>query len=220
LAIAVDVINLLGTAATALMAAVIGGLFVLVGTNRTLTSTSKEAAAQRDADRRAADTQYERELLSRGADRLLDALWTKERELCAALNTCREQVTAGVEPSTSDPALVELGRLDLAVYQDMIVSLPFVHDAEPRERLRSAAQMVNDCYNLRGGSTPDTVKGGTVESIGRAMIEVQAYFKWLRWNLVCALRGDPLPPAVEMPKVRRAEGGTGWTIPPGVPPWT
>ena len=28
--------------------------------------------------------------------------------------------------------------------------------------MRSAAQIVNDCYNIRAGSSPNTVKGGTV----------------------------------------------------------
>lgn len=54
----------------------------------------------------------------------------------------------------------------------------------------------------------------------RAMIEVQAYFKWLRWNLACALLGDELPEATQMPNVRRPDGGSMWMIPPGVPSWT
>src|ERR1700728_668251 len=44
----------------------------------------------------------------------------------------------------------------------MISSLPFIHDKSLRERMRSAAQIVNDCYNIRAGSSPNTVKGGTV----------------------------------------------------------
>lgn len=208
------------TAAAALVAAVVGGLFVLWAARQSLLSAAEESQNQRTADRASADEQYRRELLSKAADRLLDALWTKERELCEALHQCRVEVEEGVEPSADDPAFKELGRLDLAVYQDMITALPFIQDQELRERMRSAAQMVNDCYNIRAGSRPDAAKGGTVTMYGRAMIEVQAYFKWLRWNLALALQGEELPRAVEMPDVRRAEGGSGWSLPAGVPQWT
>jgi hypothetical protein len=208
------------TAAAALLAAIIGGLFVLFASKQSLETAAEEAAKQRSSDREAAELQFSRQLLSQGADRLLDALWTKERELCEALNMCRVAIEQGTGVSVNDESIVELGRLDLAVYQDMIGSLPFIRDHELRERMRSAAQMVNDCYNIRAGSSPDTVNGGTVQSIGRAMIEVQAYFKWLRWNLVCALEGEPLPPRVEMPNVRRPEDSPSWSMPSGVPPWT
>jgi hypothetical protein len=59
-----------------------------------------------------------------------------------------------------------------------------------------------------------------IESVGRAMIEVQAYFRWLRWNLVCALEGNPLPPEVNMPNIKRAEGRPMWSAPSEVPRWT
>jgi len=208
------------TIAGAFLAAVIGGLFVLGGTKWTLSSAANQAAAERADQRRAADEQYRRELLSRAADRLLDALWSKERELCEALGQCRVEVEQGIPVTPDDPALKELGRLDLAVYADMISSLPFIYDKDLRERMRSAAQMVNDCYNIRAGSTPEVPKGGTVAIYGRAMVEVQAYFKWLRWNLTRALQGDKLPPPVEMPNVRRGESVPAWSPPPGVPQWT
>lgn len=208
------------TVAAALVAAIVGGVFVLLAAKQSLSSSVSEAKAQREAGREAADQQFRRELLSKAADRLLDALWTKERELCEALHQCRVEVEQGLAVSVDDPALKELGRLDLAVYQDMISSLPFIHDKKLRERMRSAAQMVNDCYNIRAGSSPDTVEGGTVATYGRAMIEVQTYFKWLRWNLALALQGEPLPPSIEMPQVRRPENTPGWSPPPGIPQWT
>lgn len=55
----------------------------------------------------------------------------------------------------SDMMRFKLGRLDLAVYQDKISSLPFIYDKNLRERMRSAVQMVNNCYNIRAGSSPD-----------------------------------------------------------------
>ena len=216
----IDWVNTLVAALAVLVAAVLGGIFVLVATKRTLDVTISDAATQREEDRTAAELQYQRQLLAQAADRLLDALWTKERELCDALNSCREEIEKGLTVAPGDPALQRLGELDLAVYEDLIASLPFVHDPELRERLRTAGQVVNDGYNIRGGSAPGTAPGGTVESIGRAMIEVQAYFKWLRWNLVCALRGDALPAAMEMPNVRRPVGGQVWSTPSFVPPWT
>lgn len=208
------------TAVAALAAAVIGGVFVLLAARQSLRSAAREAKEQRDLDREAADQQFRRELLSKATDRLLDVLWTKERELCAALDLCRNEIEQGVAVSVDDPALQELGRLDLAVYADMISSLPFIHDKDLRERMRSAAQMVNNCYNIRAGSRPDTTQGGTVAIYTRAMLEVQAYFKWLRWNLALALQGDPLPAPVEMPDVRRPEGEPTWTPPTGIPGWT
>ncbi len=218
--IATDWVGTAITAVAALLAAIVGGVFVLLTAKDSLLSATKEAKTQRDADREAANQQFRRELLSKATDRLLDALWTKERELCEALHQCRVAAQHGQVTSPDDPALKELGRLELAVYQDMISSLPFIHDKDLRERMRSAAQMVNDCYNLRAVSTPDTVDGGSVAVYERAMIEVQAYFKWLRWNLALALQGDPLPPLVKMPQVRRPENETAWLPPPGIPPWT
>jgi len=216
-----DWVNTLVTALVALASAGLGGWFVLVAAKRSLIAGSAEAAEQRASDRAEAELQYRRQLLSMSSDRLLDALWTKERELCDALHLCRLAAAAGDEVSVDDPGLQTLGRLDLAVNLDMIKSLPFIHDPELQERMRSAAKMVNDCYAIRGGSTPDTPHGGDVGMFERAMVEVQAYFKWLRWNLSCALRGEPLPPPVDVPNVRRPPNEGGLFFPaPNVPPWT
>lgn len=215
-----DWVSTLITALAAFVAAVVGGIFVLLAANRSFNAASLLATHQRNAERDAAELQYSRQLLVQAAERLLDALWSKERELCDALNLCREEISAGRDVSLTDPATSALGKIDLAINRDLIGSLPFVRDDVLRERLRTAGQMVNDCYNLRAGSSPDTVKGGTIESLGRAMIEVQAYFRWLRWNLVCALEGQPLPPEVDMPNIKRAEGGAMWSAPSEVPRWT
>lgn len=208
------------TLGAAFLGAIVGGGFVIWGTKRTLSSAAEAANEDRAEQRRVADEQYQRELLSRAADRLLDALWAKERELCEVLHQCRVEVEQGIPVTPDDAALKELGRLDLAVYADMISSLPFIHDGDLRKRMRSAAKMVNDCYNIRAGSTPEIAHGGTVAVYERAMIDVQAYFKWLRWNLTAALQGDELPPPVDMPNVRRPEAVPAWSPPHGVPQWT
>lgn len=57
--------------------------------------------------------------------------------------------------------------------------------------------------NLRASN-----EGGSWEEFSWAMIEVQAYFKWLRWNLARALQDDPLPDPVIQPNVRRPPIGT------------
>jgi hypothetical protein len=151
------------------------------------------AKAHRSADRDAAAAQYRRELLAQGADRLLDALWSKERELCEALAEARRGINATATRSR-DTSLRALGQLDLAVYRDMITALPFVLDVELRERMRSAARVVNGYFNVQAAN-----EGGTEQEIARAMIEVQSYFKWLRWNPVCALQGEALPPHTDPP---------------------
>jgi hypothetical protein len=96
----------------------------------------------------------------------------------------------GVDVTPNDEALHALGDLDLAIYSDLIRALPFVLDVELRERLRSAGFVVNGCYNLRAGGT-----SGSVNQFERAMIDVQRYFKLLRWNLNMGLQGLELPPA-------------------------
>jgi len=60
---------------------------------------------------------------------------------------------------------------------------------------------VNDCFNLRAAGA-----GASYEQYSGAMVDVQGYFDWLRWNIVCALNGDDLPPALEPPKVRETPG--------------
>jgi hypothetical protein len=156
--------------------------------------------------------QHKRELLARAADRLLDALWVKERQLCDALHMARVASNNGVNVTPDDEALNALGDLDLAIYSDLIRALPFVLDAELRERLRSAGSVVNGCYNLRAGGA-----GGSVDQFERAMIDVQRYFKWLRWNLNMGLQGLELPPAVDILNVRRPQVDMVWELPPGIP---
>lgn len=63
-------------------------------------------------------------------------------------------------------------------------------------------------------------EGGNWEEFSRAMFEVQAYFKWLRWNLTRVLQGDPLPAPVDPPDVRRPLSEVSWKLPVGVPAYT
>jgi hypothetical protein len=174
----------------------------------------RQHAAQEVARRQQAE-QHKRELLAKAADRLLDALWVKERELCDALQVARSASEAGSKVTPDDEALKLLGNLDLAIYSDLIRALPFVLDAELRERLRSGGHVVNGCYNLRGAGT-----GGSPEQFIRAIIEVQRYFKWLRWNLNRGLQGLELPPAVDVLDVRRPQTEMAWQLPADVPDYT
>jgi hypothetical protein len=134
----------------------------------------------------------------------------------------RDTPTKGPSVSTDDESWKLLGELDLAIYNDLICSLPYILDPELRERIRSAGTMANACFNLRAVGP-----GGTDAEFSRAIIEVQRYFKWLRWNLTEALAGAPLPTQVVMPDVRRPidahEDGVRiltWELPPGVPEYT
>lgn len=97
-----------GSAGAALVAAVIGGIFVLIAARQTFMSAANDAKRQRALDRRAAEEQFRRELLSKATDRLLDVLCTKERELRDALALCRSEVEKGIAVSVDDPALKEL----------------------------------------------------------------------------------------------------------------
>lgn len=214
------------TAATGLAGAVVGAIAVLKGSRESqetaraaaLSTQREEWDRQRQAaleDTERAASQYRRELLAKAADKLLDALWVKERELCEALDLARKASRDGVAVYPDDKALRSLATIDLAIYKDLITALPFVTDIELRKRLRTAGVVANGCMNLRASN-----EGGNEEEFSRAMIEVQAYFKWLRWNLARALQGDPLPDPVIQPNVRRPLSNSEWEIPAGVPDYT
>ena len=136
-------------------------------------------------------------------------------ELCDALHIARLTFKAGANVTPDDEALKLLGNLDLAIYSDLVRALPFVLDEQLRERLRSVGAVVNGCYNLRAVGP-----NGSVEQFERAMIDVQRYFKWLRWNLNRSLQGLELPPAVDVLDVRRPQGEMPWQLPAGVPDYT
>jgi hypothetical protein len=112
------------TAAAALVAAIVGECSFCWQRSRACRppSAKQRLSAMRTEKQRinSSGESYSPKL----ADRLLDALWTKERELCEALNQYRVEIEQGPAVSVDDPALKELRRLDLAVYQDMISSLP------------------------------------------------------------------------------------------------
>lgn len=214
------------TAATGLAGAVVGAVAVLKGSRESqktamaaALSTQREEwdrqqqAALEETERAA--SQYRRELLAKAVDKLLDALWVKERELCDALHLARKAAHDGVTVSPEDEALRSLATIDLAIYKDLITALPFVTDVELRERLRTAGVVANGCMNLRASN-----EGGSYGEFSRAMIEVQAYFKWLRWNLARALQGDPLPDPVIQPNIRRSLSEPEWQIPSGIPDYT
>lgn len=122
---------------------------------------------------------------------------------------------SGSNVTPDDGALKLLGELDLAIYGDLIRALPFVLDAQLRERLRSAGFVVNGCYNLRAAGT-----GGSPDQFERAMIDVQRYFKWLRWNLNRGLQGLELPPAVAILDVRRPQIEIPWQLSADIPDYT
>jgi hypothetical protein len=215
--------SLLASGAFGLVGAVIGAVAVWWTAKRSQAAAAHDALeAQREewerqhTQQRVAweqqTKQHERELLAKAADRLLDALWVKERELCDALHTARVASQAGVNVTPEDEALNLLGNLDLAIYSDLIRALPFVLDGQLRERLRSAGHVVNGCYNLRGGGT-----GGSPDQFERAMIDVQRYFKWLRWNLNRGLQGLELPPGVDVLDVRRPQAEPVWQLPAIIP---
>lgn len=217
--------SLLTNAAFGLVGAIIGAVAVwwtartsqAAAAHDALEAQREEWGRQRDQQEAAwtqQAKQHQRELLAKAADQLLDALWVKERELCDALHVARLASGAGLNVTPDDEALKLLGNLDLAIYSDLIRALPFVLDVQLRERLRSAGSVVNGCYNLRGGGT-----GGSSDQFERAMIDVQRYFKWLRWNLNRGLQGLELPPAVDALDVRRPRDET-WQLPADVPDYT
>lgn len=203
------------TAGTGLIGAVIGAAAAWKGSSdiqRGEWDRLRQASLQ---DTQRAESQYSRELLAKAADQLLDALWVKERELCDALHIARVAAKQGITVTPQDESLLALAAIDLAIYKDLITALPFVTDSELRERLRSAGVVANGCMNLRAVN-----EGGSWDEFSRAMYEVQAYFKWLRWNLTRALQGDPLPNPAEPPDVRRPLSEAGWNLPAGVPAYT
>jgi hypothetical protein len=60
------------------------------------------------ADQVCENNPYDVELPSRAAERLFDALWTKERELCDALHLGRKAIEDGIAVGPNDPALQAL----------------------------------------------------------------------------------------------------------------
>jgi hypothetical protein len=217
--------SLLANAAFGLVGVIIGAVAVWWTARTSQAAAARDAlAAQREEwDRQRAQQevawnqqteQHQRELLAKAADQLLDALWVKERELCEALHVARLASGAGLNVTPDDEALKLLGNLDLAIYSDLIRALPFVLDTQLRERLRSAGFVVNGCFNLRAAGT-----GGSSDQFERAMIDVQRYFKWLRWNLSQGLQGLELPPPVAVLDVRRPPTET-WQLPANVPDYT
>jgi len=216
----------IGNAAIGLVGALIGGSVVWktsrdqqrAATCQALDSQKQEWERARIAlkdETLRAESQRSKELLSRAAGILLNALWTKERELCDALSLGKRAVQDGLKVTTGDYALDALYKIELDIYCDLISALPFVVDVELRERLRTAGVIARDCMSIRAVG-----QGGTVEEFDRAIIEVQRYFKWLRWNLALALQGDPLPDPAILPDVRRPLSEPGWQTPAGVPAYT
>lgn len=218
--------SLLANVAFGLVGAVIGAVAVWLTAKKSQAMAAGHALKAQQAEwdrqhdqqeetRNEQVTQHQRELLAKAGDRLLDALWVKERELCNALHVARLASKAGSNVTPDDEALKLLGDLDLAIYSDLIHALPFVLDAQLRERLRSAGSVVNGCYNLRAAGP-----GGSPDQFERAMIDVQRYFKWLRWNLNRGLQGLELPPAVEILDVRRPQTEMPWHLPADIPDYT
>jgi hypothetical protein len=218
--------TLLANGLFGLMGAVIGAVAVWWTARRSQAAANRDALeaqknewerqrSQEDTAWKQRTEQHKRELLAKAADRLLDALWVNERQICDALHIARLASGNGLNVTPDDEALKLLGALDLAIYSDLICALPFVLDADLRERLRSAGFVVNGCYNLRGNGT-----GGSPGQFERAMIDVQRYFKWLRWNLSLGLQGLDLPPNVDVLDVRRPQAGMEWQLPSGIPDYT
>lgn len=205
---------------SAIVGAGLGGWFVSRASRDERAAAAQLQQKTLEVQARTDVAQHERELLAKATNSLLDALWSKERALCEALHLARIEATNGVEVKADSPSLVALGRLELGMKEDILTSVPFIACAELRSRILTALQVVNDCYNIRGGSMPGIPQGGTYEHFSRAMIEVQRYFAWLRWNLSCALQGLALPERVEMPHVRRPlEPGGMWEAPASMPGW-
>jgi len=210
-------------AMAALVGAAVGGFFTLIAASRSTRSAALQALeAQRaewqrqdEANRERLalrDAQHHRELLTRAVGILLEVLWTKERRLCDALHVARTNLTDS-PASSDDKALQLLGELDLETHANMLQALPYVHDFELKSRLESVQVVVNAAYNLRAAG-PRHV---TYEEYSRAMLETQRYFKWLRWNLECALLGEALPEMVTVPDLRRPLSEPEWPIPEGMP---
>lgn len=215
--------SLVVAAVAALLGAVVGGVFTLIAGSKSAKAASTQALeAQQaewqrqeraDRDRLARqEAQYRRELLTRAIGGLLDALWTKGRRLCDALHLARINLTE-CPPDISDKALQDLGALDLEIRADLLRALPFVHDAALKARLATAQVVTNAAYNLIV-SGPRFV---SYEEYSRAMLEVQRYFKWLRWNLERAVLVEELPTAVSSPNLRRPRGEPDWPVPDGMP---
>jgi len=188
---------------SALLGAFVGGRFVSRASREERAAAARRQEAALDVQRRADVAQYQRELLAKGTDRLLDALWTRERELCSALDLARNAARDKTPVTHTEPSIVALAGIELAIKKDLLTAAPFVADKALRDRILTAYRVANDCYNIRGGSMPGIPQGGSYEHFSRAMLEVQRYFAWLRWNLDCALQGERLPPPVDMPEVRR-----------------
>jgi gas vesicle protein len=209
--------------AAGLLGAIVGGVCTLIAASRSTRAATKQALAaqqaewqrQEQSDRERLgqkDAQFRRELLTRSVDILLDALWTKERRLCDALHLARTNLV-DCPPDINDKALQDLGTLDLEIRADLLRALPFVHDQELKDRLASAQVVTNAAYCLRA-TGPRRV---SFEEYSRAMLDVQRYFKWLRWNLERALLGEELPAAVITPNLRRPQDEPEWPNPEGMP---
>ncbi|MCX2749005.1 hypothetical protein OOZ51_14445 [Arthrobacter sp. MI7-26] len=215
--------SVLVPALAALVGAAVGGFFTLIAASRTTKSAARQALKAQRAEWRRQDeanrerlalqeAQHRRELLTRAVGILLDVLWAKERRLCDALHLARTNLTDS-PVSSDDKALQLLGALDLETRADMLRALPYIHDLELKSRLESVQVVVNAAYNLRAAGQHHV----TNEEYSRAMLETQWYFKWLRWNLECALLGEALPAGVTVPDLRRPLSEPAWPIPEGMP---
>lgn len=188
------------------LAAVAGGLIgaraVLLQGRRDAQRSVTAEVERRNEKERAAEQRFQREMLFRGSDRLLQSLWTREREVCAALHVATTEVDKPAKESNAHRLLSEL---DLQINEDMILALPYLPNVELRARIATAKTVVNDCFNMRAAGA-----GATADQYNRAKIDVQGYFDWLRWNLVCTLQGDDLPPALDSPTVRDPDRVGTW----------
>lgn len=178
--------------------AVIGGI---IGAGGTLLVARNE---REDANR-----QNRQELLSRAYPALLDALVMQSIQVVGILREGKDEF---VHQATARRAAMRMQEVQMAVLRDFSEGIPFVLDGELRSRLFTATQVISECRKLVSDWEVDTDK-----ALDRAVVEVPAYLKWLRWNLQRAMNNEPLPGKLGPPILDRPLTDPQWLLPNDVP---
>jgi len=121
---------------SALVGGALGAWAVLHQGTRDARLAAADAEGRRRDEETAAERRFQREMLFRGSDRLLLALWRRQVEVADALHVAR---TEGSVPARESEAHTLLSRIDHDFNEDMITALPYLPDPNCAGELRRPA---------------------------------------------------------------------------------
>lgn len=196
--------------------AVVGGRFVSRAAQKSQSSAALLAAKEQAHQRELAVEAQKQERFTNSSARLLEVLVTHGQLVSDALEPRELWNNAGVAIPFGSPDWWKIMRTQLAashtaMFASLATTLPFVPDQVLRARLRGAAELAYEAWALLPKSEPE---------FRRASNETAAYFRWLRWNLVRALDGEPLPDDLPKPDLGRPMSAPRWLSPEGIPNYT